>query len=503
MPTFEPALSFRKGRDRKFLFYGQCLVWVVYIELLAMMRAYELGDGDFTYGLCVFLGIFSIWSLWSWKRVTGYYCDLYSLVLLTLVLFSGGQAILEIFELNPHGILNGIHPESVTKDCVLLVVNCLMAFHSGALLHAFTLRNRKPAEIAAMEETAKPSRGLGTIMIMISLAPASYVLYQDWIVAQAYGYMALYQQSNVPTGVDNWYAILATFLVPGALLLLAGSQGRYIGVLIPWILIAVPSVAYLLIGHRNVGLQALAALLWLHSAAIKPISRKFVILGVVIGLFVVPALASLRDDPAYSKNKLEFLLNAFEKIESPLVSNLTEMGGTLSTIVYTVELVPQVRPYDWGLGYLTALTTVIPNLFWDIHPAQKRGAPTEWLINQVDPYVARFGGGIGFSMIAEAYLNFTWYGAPFFMLFLGFTVGSFVLWVLERPDSLRLATEASLISFVLFFARADSHMIMRPLFWMCLIPYLIVSYLGRPTSLRVRATSPLLRQSRKRLEEVH
>jgi oligosaccharide repeat unit polymerase len=469
------------------VFYGQCVLWVGYLALLGLRGAYQWSDDGFVYRLCVFLGIFTIWGVWSWSRVTGYYCDLYNLFLVSLVLFSGGHAVLEIFGLNPHGILNGQHPMSVVKDCLILVVTCLMFFHTAALL-AFTLHARKAPEASNREQTIPALRMVGTAMIAVSLVPACYVLYETLRTVADAGYVGLFLRSDVPTGLDAWYMILGSFLLPGALFLLAGSQGHSAGILLSWALIAIPALINLVAGSRNLALQSLAALLWLHSVAIKPIRRAYIIIGVIIALLLIPIVASTRVDPLTSSaDRLETLQKAFDKMEKPFVLAIQEMGNTLQTIVYTVELVPGIKPYEWGVGYLYALSTVLPNLFWDLHPADRRGLPSAWLTLEVSPDMVRAGFGLGYSVIAEAYLNFTWIGAPLILFVIGFAVASFVLKVSRSSDPLLFATEAVMISFVLFFSRAESHLFMRPLVWQCLIPYLVVLYLRRrPLHLHTR-----------------
>ena len=41
-----------------------------------------------------------------------------------------------------------------------------------------------------------------------------------------------------------------------------------------------------------------------------------------------------------------------------------------------------------------------------MHPSVAHGQPSDWLIETVNPYLAERGLGLGFSFIAEAYMNF-------------------------------------------------------------------------------------------------
>jgi len=425
----------------------------------------------------MFLVGFSLWSLWSWKKATGHLLDLYSLFFIALILFSGGQSFLEVLGLNPKGILDGQFPTEVVRQALVLVVVSMLMFHAGALYCASSIATRTE-ELSSSESLEQALRMVGAIIIGISIGPALYELYHDFSLIQMMGYTGKFMQVRVVTGVDAWTLVVAPFLVPGALLLLAGSRGRRGNIILSWLLIGVPSSIYFLLGLRNMGLRGLVALVWLHAVVIAPIKKT--VLGVVmmVVLVLVPGLAAVRSERWTGIDRIGVLLQSYDVMDNnPLVLAIREMGGSFITIVYTTELVPQVRSFEWGMSYLSAMGTVFPNFFWDIHPSLAGGLPSYWLTKEVDPYSANTGHTLGFSFIAEAYLNFSWIGTPLFMSGIGYLLAQFVLRVWKRPDPLRLAIQAVSISFVLFVARGESHLIVRPIFWECLIPYLLVMYL--------------------------
>ncbi len=132
---------------------------------------------------------------------------------------------------------------------------------------------------------------------------------------------------------------------------------------------------------------------------------------------------------------------------------------------------PGLREYDLGLSYAYALLTVVPNAFWDIHPTIAHGLAGTWLTNLTEPVLARMGGGIGYSFMAEVYLNFGWFGVGALIL-IGFLFARLVLWATEVDSLSRMAGLASFTSSFLFFVRSESGAVLRPLFWYALVPYL-------------------------------
>jgi hypothetical protein len=170
------------------------------------------------------------------------------------------------------------------------------------------------------------------------------------------------------------------------------------------------------------------------------------------------------------------------------------MGGTMGSIANTYLLVPSTRAFDYGLGYGYAVLTLVPNMFWDVHPTIAHGTGSDWLVWTVDPYGAARRTGLGFSCVAEAYLNFGWLGAAGVMALVGFGFGRLGI-AARLGDRGWLALVAAFTAFVLRFPRDESASLVRAFVWYSLMPYLGVYVLSRLwTSVRItriRELSPM------------
>src|SRR5262249_25008661 len=144
----------------------------------------------------------------------------------------------------------------------------------------------------------------------------------------------------------------------------------------------------------------------------------------------------------------------------------------------TIDLVPGSHGHEWGVGYGYALLTVFPNLFWDIHPTIARKLPCDWLIWQVDPYTAELGGTLGYSFIAEAYLNFGWLGAPFVMILGGYAGSRIMRWADRSRRADRAALTAAAACFLVFSVRGELAVVLRGLLWYACLPYCAVLILN-------------------------
>jgi oligosaccharide repeat unit polymerase len=218
--------------------------------------------------------------------------------------------------------------------------------------------------------------------------------------------------------------------------------------------------------------------LWLWHYSVSRVRRLTVVLvGLGVAL-LIPLVATVRDYSMEARTS-NLTADSLRAIGNPLVFTAAEMGNSMSTVAYTIELVPAVRGFDYGQSYFFASLTALPNLFWDLHPTSAHGLLSNWLVWTVDPGRAALNGGLGFSFLAEAFLNFGWYGAPFALLAVGLLLGLLVRWAGNAQRSGSFAAVACMLLFVLFFARGESASMVRGVLWYSLLPYAAVRLLVR------------------------
>lgn len=428
----------------------------------------------------------SIWFVWSWKKLTGNWFDPYVVFLIAACLFNGGHAYLEVFGLNKSGILDSRFSPATSLNTLLLVILGLSCFHFGAMAAVkSTTNNRNFPNAVGAPLSSVNSRGqhgqvrysavdlqlLGWILIIISIVPNIIQLGEAIRIAQQYSYSALYQR-EAATSLDAAPKILAQLIIPGGMFLLVGSKHSRVNLAIAVTSILIYSSLTILTGYRGWGVLPLIAGAWLWHRVIHPIPRVALFGGAAIILFVIfPTIRIVRGIQGEAKSSA--FMETFLTIENPVTAIVSEMGGSMKTISYTLELVPEYREYDRGAGYAYALSTVIPNFFGDLHPAVKRVLPGKWLTETVNPYIAKRGGGLGYSFIAEAYLNFSWYGV-LALGGIGWAFGKIMRWGDRVSDVAKMAMIATFTSFLSMYARGDATMVVRALVWYSWLPYLLV-----------------------------
>ncbi|MFO0916753.1 MAG: O-antigen polysaccharide polymerase Wzy [Planctomycetaceae bacterium] len=427
--------------------------------------------------LCWAIVLMFLWSIWSWYLVTRNLFDWYLIFLTAVTVFNGGQAFLEVFHLNRHGLLDGKFSTDTLMHTLYMVLLGLSSLHLGALLAAKPASVRRiPLHLLPISpESTTSMRLVGMGLLLISV-PCVFLLTKEAVeIVLTHGYFGLYQADAVSGWPLGMTRALAGFLIPGALFLLTISRDslgiRYftVGVIVMY------AAVYFFLGSRHEATAILVAAAWIWHRQIRPISPVLLTscaLGLVFVVF--PLISITRDRSGSERTSMSYLSEQFSNMDSPAVAAIQEMGGTMMTEAHTYELVPSQRGFDMGASYGYAALALFPNLFWDIHPTVKSEMPGKWLTWEVDPYFASQGGGLGYSLISEAYLNFGWYGVPIVMLITGFVWGRLVSAVNHNRSPEYAVLIASMANFVLFYARSESALILRSLIWYAVLPYFAV-----------------------------
>jgi oligosaccharide repeat unit polymerase len=465
------------------------------------------------YPCCCWILILSIWSLGSWFWITRRLFDPYTIFLVSAILFNAGQALLEVFHLNQLGLLSGRFSATTLSNTLFFVAFGLSAFHFGALISvaacngfAFLSHLKQP-----FKRSSKRTRGrqqssnqpvdrltsprgnpsqhqtgipkifdatpgmvrVGWGLASISVLPSIYIFLQSLQVVLTQGYQGLYQGEQ-ETSVGATPAVIGGFLVPAAVFLLTGSTVKGSSVYSKWTrnialgLIMLYVVSQLLLGQRRTVGATAVALIWLWHEWVAKLPAAAV-LGVAIALALIfPIVAASRNFAVQQGTSLDALVNGES---NPFINTLTEMGGTMMTTAYTMDLVPSSRPFQMGADYGYALLTLVPNFFWKLHPTIERGLAGSWLTWAVNPEFASRGGGYGYSFMAEAYLNFGWVGGPITLGIIGFLYTSLTLWAINSRLPARIALLATFAVYFPFYARSESALHVRVLVWYSLMPY--------------------------------
>src|SRR5205823_10445030 len=110
----------------------------------------------------------------------------------------------------------------------------------------------------------------------------------------ASGYIALYQR-DVSTGAAATPQVLALFMIPAALLLVAGADGRRLEKSVAVSVITLHMAVELFLGYRSTAIMPLLAFAWLWNRCEWKIHPRWLLaMAVVLFAIVIPLIRESR-----------------------------------------------------------------------------------------------------------------------------------------------------------------------------------------------------------------
>lgn len=443
------------------------------------------------YPACLLLTSVFVWNLWSWTSARTTLFEPYPLFMVAAGLFNGGQAFLEVLGLNTSGILDGRFAADTLVATLYLVTIALAFFHCGALIALRRTGSSAPSTPVDRPTAECAARMVGWFLLAISAVPTFILLWQSVTLVMASGYMALYQGDD-PQALSR---VVSAFLVPGAIFVLVGSPNRPKIHAVCFAVVGFHALVFLFLGARAAAATGCLAMAWAFDRSVRRIPRRVILAFGLVALLLFGLVQQTRGTAGGERLSFESQYAALVNLERPATAAISEMGGSMITVAYTIGLVPADRSFDWGVSYWYALLTLMPNFGGDLHPSVAHGSLSVWLIRTVDPVIAAAGGGLGYSFIAEAYLNFGWIGTPVWLTILGYLLCRIFL-VADSSDLAKQAMIASFLSSIVLLPRGESAIVVRGLVWYAVVPYLmttsIANRLRRPTTV---VTEPPFREA--------
>lgn len=405
----------------------------------------------------------------------------YVLFVLSYTVFHAGDVIVQLLGWSAEPPLDGRFSDRIYVASLYLVLLGALGLQAGALLAV-----RRAAVEPAPDEWRPDGlelelRRVGLLLLLAAAPPTLQGLREALEVVAGHGYAAMWQQRilNPTTGLDAAGSRLASFLNPGLMFVIAGSRDlRWLRRAAVGLLIA-NALANLSLGSRGEVIQPALAVLFLWSQYIRRVRLLPVAVALAalfFGLF--PAVKAVRNLSGGERSSTAALAQTMAgRVDHPAALILEELGNTQSTIAYTIELVPTHDDFEYGAGYAWIALMALPNVFWDVHPSASRVLYGNWLVERAEPFKRLIGGGNGFSVLAEAYLQGGWWFAPLLMAAVGFFIVRLTDWAVLPRHPGRLAVVASFLCWMVMWPRGSTANLIRPFLWYSLAPYLLACYL--------------------------
>lgn len=404
-------------------------------------------------------------SIMSWLSNGNRLLSPYIIFLLVLYVFSYGVPMLYAFGVEPERDLEGYL--GITKqqiyDSQFWTLQMLIFFQLGGLCcpkgSYVEYKNNSVIDKKGLREASRLKKA-GWFLAVISCYFYLDLTIKNLILSAVSGYGALYE-GEMATGFGTINIFLANLFIPALICLyVVYRKNKKIRFIITG-LFAVNIVAGLAIGGRTGSVTMIAMLLILYDSLIRRFKRRDYVIIISVG-FVFASLLSYIAQTRTSESR-SFDSKDVEVSSNAVFDAISEMGGTQSCLIETMQFVPNNEPFKLGKSYLFSITTIIPNLgFWDIHPAKKESNLGDWLTDKLG-----LSYGTGYSMTAEAYINF---GSLCFVVFFLWGMGlarfyGFMESCVKKQDDVYIAVIMVFFWLTLGLPRSSFISLIRPIFF--------------------------------------
>ena len=419
----------------------------------------------------------------------------YSFFLLLSLLFNSGSLIIYIIDstkVASYSVFALFSGHNIA-NIILFQTICVISLNLG-----FCLSQLLVPKIGKLRSSEATTRSLKPAILasIFTLPFAILRIFSALSFRIRFGYSQDYYTSRVQ---DSWVVLGSELFLISMLYLLTVSTSRSKKGIksLSLIVILVYCVFWLWIGERNKILVPVFGVLWilyLHRGFTKYWSKKRLLWASFIIPILLYSVYYSGRFRIYSFNDIKYEGSSITNVVTePFFSVLNEMGGTLSTVGYTLIAFPSQFEYQNTYGYNSA-QLLLPNSLLEIMNIKppKILYLDRWLtsyVNREDVYLPNTNpAGTGFSYIAESYVNCGFFGPVAIMV-----IGMVYTWValigvrsLKKDRPLEFVLTTYICGTLLIYSRSD---MVNVITYVVYAIYVLVLY---------KISNTLFRDSRKR-----
>lgn len=317
----------------------------------------------------------------------------------------------------------GLYPwfESELFDYAWQVsVLCGLAWLTGYSLALGNARINSSAIFVRRHLEVEPGflQRLSLVSLLVFLAGlgAQFVFFVDYGIVEFFG-RAYGKEALTPTGGNPTvylYSIGGILCVVSIVSMTLSSvvrTGRVFPSRVALFLVGIYLLTRFVEGDRGALTMALLPPLFIRHYWGKRFNWRHAVLILLLALVIFTGLKSFRGSKQVSD-----LAHWADDLRS--VSNVVvEMGSTLDTVIRSMTLVPSRYDYFLGRTYLWAIARSIPNMRFQ--PREWGFVSSVWITKETAPETYQRHGGLGFSVVAEAFINLGPLGSCLILFLLG------------------------------------------------------------------------------------
>ena len=394
------------------------IMLVLLIVQWAIINPYIDGNvqnADFVLQKLSYLCVISvILEVFLWWRLTGELFSPYIVFFAVLFIFTCGQSIgwatgLDLGDRDMHIRFGNSGELSLLIRGLGYSLMGISSFHLGAIFYYKDLGIFQNKIRWSAEYVTNIYTNLSKLLLCIAIPSFFAKTIYDVIAVATGGYRNYYNVNVSRSSLMSILNIFADYYQPCLMILLIANREnkRVRRIIVTAMMVDV--VISLYIGGRSNAVMTLLGILLAYHYFVKPFKVKQAILGVFAAYFGVRFLngiASIRG--MANRNIMDMIEVMFSPTTNVIGEFIGELGWTITSICWTMSLVPSSYPFRYGMSYLVSFLSWIPSGVFGgraNNPVVIWGNLSEWLQNAL-----HMGYGPGYTTVAESYINFGWYG---------------------------------------------------------------------------------------------
>ena len=364
--------------------------------------------------LVVFNVISYVLCLYSWISTKNRILSMYTIFVVYLFMSNMAQSLL--YAVGFHwdiAYLYYLYTIGEMNQLLCYELVCIASLNLGTAIAVFKTKNCVTASsLQLMYNSSKqpaPSAENQILTVITAVVWLYEILFamKMFFMRQSMTYSEVYLAAQDMRGsLGSYVSYLAMFLSLWNIL-----QRRHLAWMYTCIILVV--VLYMLVGTRSRSIVYVAILL-LTLPMVKPqwFKKKYWILWIGAAILSFSGLSIITNTRS---NKLDSDVNMSaieEGSTNASVNTMLEMGGSARTIVLTQEAIDAGFPKHQTIIY-SLINAIIPGFNYTGILAKERLQLSGW----VTEYANSLDSGLGYSIIAESYMNYGWYGWIFMVLY--------------------------------------------------------------------------------------
>lgn len=393
------------------------LLFLNFICVFASIIVYYSNNVN-TFQLVTVLSLFEI--VFTVLLITNKNGSVFSIGLIFILLtylFNFGQFILGSFNINNFLIHDSVVVREGVKKCLdveIFLMICILFFSVG---YALCSRNKYQKTLYDFDKSSLNNiYRMFLILFIITFIPMVYSDFVKIIAYISHGYLATYD--TYASGVTKYISFIGQFCKPTLGILIFSSIYHPKRAKIWMISSILYLVVIMLSGDRGSSVIYIVSFLFIYYRFVKKLKLKTIIIGAVVGYFflIVLSVISILREHSFS---IENVIAAYSerKTDGIIYTVLREFGGSVITLMYSIDSFPSFSNFNYGGTYLASLISILPDVPDFINDALTNS------FTFVRAFPTNLYGyeSLGGNYIGELFYNFGYF-SPIFMIIIGMVI---------------------------------------------------------------------------------